>query len=67
MADYGSLVSQCEALYEGVCFDPTSWPDSSLADWIDGIATSAHVDKDIGRELRRVLRAAPTLRGFEST
>ena len=54
MADYLGLLVQCEELYAGVCFEPDSWPDSSLADWINGIAESAEVDKASARELRRV-------------
>lgn len=64
MADYLGLVGQCEDLYAGVCFEPGSWPDNSLADWIESIAHSSTVDKDVARELRRVLRAAQRLREF---
>jgi len=64
MADYVGLLAQCEELYAGVCFEPDSWPDSSLADWIDSIAQSSAVDKEVARELRRVLRAAQKLREF---
>ncbi len=66
MADYLGLLAQCEELYAGVCFEPDSWPDSSLADWIESIAGSAVVDKEVARELRRVLRAAQKLREFWS-
>jgi hypothetical protein len=51
-------------LYSGVCFEPDSWPDSSLADWIESLAHSSAVDKEVARELRRVLRAAQKLREF---
>lgn len=66
MTDYLGLVGQCEDLYAQVCFDPDGWPDSSLADWIDGIAQSMIVDKEVGRELRRVIRSAQKLRAFWS-
>ena len=64
MADYIGLIEQCEQLYADACFDGESLPDSALADWIDGIATSAEIDKGIARELRRVLRATQKLRDF---
>lgn len=64
MADYPGLLAQCEELYAAVCFDAESWPDSALADWIDGVAASSFVDKEIGRELRRIVRAAQKLRDF---
>ncbi|MCP3975611.1 MAG: hypothetical protein GY720_14090 [bacterium] len=64
MADYLGLIEQCEQLYADACFDGESVPDSSLADWIDGIASSMQVDKEVARELRRVLRATQKLRDF---
>jgi hypothetical protein len=64
MADYPGLLAQCEELYASVCFEAESWPDSALADWIDGVAASSFVDKEIGRELRRIVRAAQKLRDF---
>ena len=66
MADYLGLLAQCEELYAGVCFEPDLWPDSALADWIESIAHSSAVDKEVARELRRVLRSAQKLRGFWS-
>lgn len=67
MADYLGLIEQCEQLYSEACFDGESLPDSALADWIDGIATSMEVDKEVARELRRVLRATQKLRNFWMT
>lgn len=67
MADYVGLLAECEGLYSGVCFDPEAWPDSSLADWIEGFAQAGDVDKEVARELRRVLRAAQKLRTFWAT
>ena len=64
VADYPGLLAQCEELYSGVCFEPGAWPDRSLADWIDSVAQSSAVDKEVARELRRVLRAAQKLRDF---
>lgn len=64
LADYPGLLAQCEELYASVCFDAESWSDSDLADWIDGLAASADMDKEIGRELRRIVRAAQKLRDF---
>ena len=64
MADYLGLIEQCEQLYTEACFDGENLPDSALADWIDGIATSMEVDKPVARELRRVLRATQKLRDF---
>ena len=64
VANYVGLLAQCEELYAGVCFEPDSWPDSSLADWIESIAQSGVVDKEVAKELRRVLRAAQKLREF---
>ncbi len=64
MADYLGLIAQCEQLYSDACFDGDAVPDSALADWIDGIATSTVVDKEVARELRRVLRATQKLRDF---
>lgn len=64
MADYIGLLADCEDLYSGVCFEPEAWPDSALSDWIEGIAQSSEVDKEVARELRRVLRAAQKLRAF---
>lgn len=64
MTDYAGLLAQCEELYAEVCFDPAAWPDSALADWMETFATSAYIDKEIGRELRRIGRAAQKLRQF---
>lgn len=64
LADYVALLGQCEQLYSDACFQPETLPDSALADWIDGIAGSMEVDKAVGRELRRVLRATQKLRDF---
>lgn len=64
MADYPGLLAQCEELYSAVCFDAAAWTDRALADWIEGVAASSHVDKDVGRELRRIVRAAQKLRDF---
>jgi hypothetical protein len=64
LADYPALLAQCEDLYAAVCFDAGSWSDNALADWIDGLAASFTVDKEIGRELRRIVKAAQKLRDF---
>lgn len=64
MADYPGLLAQCEQLYAAVCFEAESWPDRALADWIEALADSSDVDKEIGRELRRIVRAAQKLRDF---
>ena len=64
MADYPGLLAQCEGLYAAVCFDAESWSDSALADWMEGLASSSDMDKEIGRELRRIVRAAQKLRDF---
>jgi len=64
MAEHSSLLAQCEDLYAGVCLDGEMWPDPALADWLEGIAASMEVDRETGRELRRILRAAQKLRDF---
>ena len=64
MADYAGLLTQCEDLYAAVCFDAAAWPDSALADWMEGLAASSQMDKEIGREVRRIVRAAQKLRDF---
>ncbi len=64
MTDYLGLLAQCEALYMGVCSEPGAWPDSTLADWINGIAESGETDRETARELRRVLRSSQKLRRF---
>jgi hypothetical protein len=67
VTDYLGLLAQCEDLYAGVCFEPATWPDAALADWINGVAESGEVDKETARELRRVLRSAQKLRRFWET
>jgi len=64
MADYLSLLGQCEDLYAGVCFEPEAWLDSSLSDWIEGVAQSMPAEKVVAREVRRVVRVAQKLRRF---
>lgn len=64
MADHLGIVHQCDALYAGVCFEPAAWPDSALADWMEGIASGGAIDRELARELRRVVRAAQRLRDF---
>lgn len=64
LADFLGLIEQCEQLYADACFDAESLPDTVLADWIEGIATSTEVEKEVARELRRVLRATQKLRDF---
>jgi hypothetical protein len=64
LTDYAGLLAQCEELYAAVCFDAEAWSDSALADWIEALASSSYVDKEIGRELRRIVRAAQKLRDF---
>lgn len=64
MTDYLGLLEQCDQLYAGVCFEPEAWSDSALADWMEGIAAGGTIERDVARELRRVLRAAQKLRDF---
>lgn len=64
MADYLGLIGQCEQLYTDACVAGETLPDSALADWIEGIAASMEVNKEVARELRRVLRATQKLRNF---
>lgn len=64
MADYTGLTAQCEELYAAAARDGAAWPDAALADWVEGIAASGALDREVGRELRRVVRVAQKLRDF---
>lgn len=58
------MLQQCEELYCRVCLDPDEWSDAALADWIAAAAEVVSPDKEVARELRRVLRIAHKLREF---
>lgn len=60
------LIGEVEALYRGVVTEPNDWSAQAVSDWIEGVATSANVDKVSAKYLRRVVKMAEKLQTFWS-
>ena len=61
-----SLVDDVDDLYRGCVMDPGRWGEQAFADWLDGVALSASIDRETARFVRRCVSAARKLAAYWS-
>ena len=58
------VLADVEALFETAVMSPDDLTEQSIADWFDGVAATADLDKQSAKLLRRLVRTAQKLGVF---
>ncbi len=61
-----TLLDAVDTLYSGVVSEPDAWNEQKFADWSDGLADSAELDRVAAKYVRRVMSASRKLQVFWS-